>query len=274
MGVILRCPVRGCTERLNREGVRWLCLQNHAFDQHRNGSLNLLQPQDRRSRTPGDSREVAAARRRLAGRGHAAPVYQALGSVLRSRLTGNPASLLDVGCGEGSFLGSLEDLPSLERHGLDISAPSIALAAKTWGEARFVVGNADRFLPYADRSFDVITSIDARTNAREFDRVLTERGLVLVAVPGADDLVELRERIQGGKVEKSRTARVEEELASPFRLADQMTVRVTRSVDPPDLRDLLAATYRGFRQSEGAAVAALTPMRVTLSHDILAFERP
>ena len=272
MNVNLRCPVRGCPERLNREATRWTCARNHSFDRHRTGSLNLLQPQDRRSQNPGDSKETARARRRLAATGHADPVHQALGHVIRSRSQAGPVSLLDVGCGEGSFLRSLDGIPDLERHGLDLSAPSIDMAARASPEILFVVANADRFLPYADHSFDFLTSIDARASGDEFARVLSTRGLVLFAVPGPDDLMELRERIQGGKALKSRTARVEEALTKHFTLAEKILVRETRTFHAPVLRDLLSATYRGFRHSERAAVESLSTMSVTLSQEILAFQ--
>ena len=273
MTVVLRCTVRGCAESLTRKGRRWVCAKGHSFDQHRGGSLNLLQPQDRRSRHPGDSRQAAQARRRLAEIGHADAVYRAFAHVVGSRAQGAPATLLDVGCGEGAFLRHLTLVPGLERHGIDISAPSIELAAKASPEILFVVANADRFLPYADQAFDFVASIDSRINATEFERVLKKDGLVLVAVPGPDDLIELRERVQGGKVEKSRTPRIEEELANLFSLAERTTIRDSRTFDPPALRDLLTATYRGFRQSERAAVESLSAMNVTLSHEVLAFER-
>ena len=273
MTAVLRCPVRGCGERLNRGGARWTCARKHSFDPHRSGFLNLLQPQDSRSREPGDSREAALSRRRLAGLGHAAALYQALGDVIRSRPGGPRASLLDVGCGEGAFLRSLGGIPDLERHGLDISAPSIGLAAKAASGVVFVVANADRVIPYADRSFDFVTSIDARANASEFERVLVPSGLVLVAVPGPDDLMELRERIQGAQVLKSRTTRVDQELGKLFTLVDRTTVRESRTFEAGDLRDLLTTTYRGFRRSERQAVDSLTTMSVTLSHEVLAFRR-
>ena len=272
MAVVLRCTVRGCGESLHPEGARWTCARNHSFDRHRTGSLNLLQPQDRRSLHPGDSREAAQARRRLSGIGHANAVYRAFAHVIGSRSQGASAALLDVGCGEGAFLRHVAGISGLERHGLDISAPSIELAAKASPDVLFVVANADRFLPYADQAFDFVTSIDARVNALEFERVLRKGGLILVAVPAPDDLIELREQIQGGKVEKSRAARIEEEMGKSLRLADRTTVRESRTFEPPVLRDLLTATYRGFRQSERAAVERLGAMSVTLAHDVLVFE--
>ena len=273
MPVVLRCTVWDCGEPLRHEGARWICPRNHSFDKHRSGFLNLLQPQDRRSKHPGDSREAAQARRRLAGLGHTDALFRAFRHVIDTRARPESASLLDVGCGEGAYLRFIGAVSGLERHGVDISAPSIELAAKSSPDASFIVANADRSLPYADASFDFLTSIDARLNASEFDRVLKPDGLILVAVPAPDDLIELRARILGGKVEKSRAARIEDGLGKSLTLVDRTTVRDQKLFEPAALRDLLTATYRGFRQSEQAAVSTLADMSVTLSHEILAFKR-
>lgn len=273
MTVALRCPVRGCGQPLTRADARWLCPLAHSFDVSRSGALNLLQPQDRRSAHPGDSKEAAQARRRLADLGHATAVHGALRHAIaaRPRAAGRLLELLDVGCGEGAFLRSLAGLESLDLHGIDISAPSVDLAARAQPGAHFVVANADRSLPWVDGSFDVITSIDARVNAGEFARLLAPDGLLLVAVPAPDDLIELRERVQGQGLQKSRSERVEQELAAAFTPIDRTTVREARWFEPAALRDLLVATYRGFRAGERDAVAALEATTVTLSHDVLAF---
>lgn len=273
MRFVLVCPVRGCGRALRREGARWVCPERHSFDQRRSGALNLLQPQDRRSKHPGDSREAAQARRRLASSGHDRVLHNALAEVMAKWSGPTVTTLLDVGCGEGSFLRSLENRPGLERHGTDLSAISIELAARASPGALFVVANADRFLPYADQSFDVVTSIDARVHASEFARVARRGGMVLVAVPGPDDLIELRERIQGGRVEKTRAARIMDSLPEPFILKERRTVREKRDLQAKELKDLLVTTYRGFRRSEQEAVKDLTSMTLTMSHEVLAFER-
>jgi 23S rRNA (guanine745-N1)-methyltransferase len=272
--VVLRCTVRGCGEALTRHEGRWICAEGHSFDQHRTGFLNLLQPQDRRSKHPGDSKEAARARRRLAEAGAGAALYEAVAHHLGSKARGKPASVLDVGCGEGALLRHLASDSKLERHGVDISAPSIELAAKATPGVFFVVANADRALPFADRSFDFLISIDARVNGMEFDRVLKPGGLVIVAVPAPDDLIELRERVLGGKVEKSRVLRIEEALGKSFEQIERTTVRDRRHCEHSILRDLLTATYRGFRRSERAAVESLGAMEVTFSHEVLALKRP
>ena len=59
-----------------------MCRRGHSFDLARSGYLNLLQPQDRRARRPGDSAEVRAARRRFLGSAAAAPLVAAIVDLL------------------------------------------------------------------------------------------------------------------------------------------------------------------------------------------------
>ena len=54
----LLCTVRTCHLPLTREERRVICPRGHAFDIARSGYINMLQPQERRSRKPGDPAEV------------------------------------------------------------------------------------------------------------------------------------------------------------------------------------------------------------------------
>ncbi|HEY6050573.1 MAG TPA: rRNA (guanine-N1)-methyltransferase, partial [Thermoanaerobaculia bacterium] len=127
----LVCPVRGCGRRLERSGPAFRCPRGHSFDVARSGYVNLLQPQDRRSREPGDSRAAVEARRRLTDAGHDAwmvgPILEELDGTAREA---GPPAVLDLGCGEGFLLGSLAKARTLDAAGADISIPAIELAAK------------------------------------------------------------------------------------------------------------------------------------------------
>src|SRR6266550_8295917 len=98
----LLCTVRTCHLPLTREERRVICPRGHAFDVARTGYINLLQPQERRSRNPGDSAEAVAARRRFLDRGHAQPLLDAIRAMVPK-----PGNILDAGCGDGYYLGSL-----------------------------------------------------------------------------------------------------------------------------------------------------------------------
>src|SRR5208337_54229 len=186
---MLICPVRECPMALMREERRLLCTRGHSFDIARSGYINLLQPQDRRSNQPGDTSVAVAARRRLHDRGVTAPLLDAIAGMVAPTQSD---VVLDAGSGDGFYLGTLARQAGFSAHGVDISVPAIEAAARRYPECQWIVANADRFVPYADRSFSIVMSITARMNASEFRRVLRDDGRLLVAIPAPDDLIELR----------------------------------------------------------------------------------
>src|SRR5215475_7736751 len=96
---MLLCTVRDCRLPLQRKGRHLQCGQRHSFDIARSGYVNLLQPQDTRSKQPGDSLEAVAARRRLHERGITQPLLESIAEMI-----GTDEPVLDVGCGEGFYL--------------------------------------------------------------------------------------------------------------------------------------------------------------------------
>jgi 23S rRNA (guanine745-N1)-methyltransferase len=226
-----------------------VCGQKHSFDISRSGYINLLQPQDRRSRNPGDSAAAIEGRRRFLDRGFAEPLRRAVSDLV------NEGPLLDAGCGDGYYLGSLS---IDDRCGIDISAAAIDLAARRDPGCQWVVANADRFVPYADRSFSTVMSITGRMNRAEFRRVLVDGGRLLVAVSAPDDLVELR------GPSRDRVQRTIDSFAPDFELIERRRATTVADLDAEAVRDIRAATYRPRSRTEG-------PARVTLSLDLLLF---
>jgi 23S rRNA (guanine745-N1)-methyltransferase len=262
--VILICTVRACRAPLTRQEQRYVCANNHSFDIARSGYVNLLQPQDRRSKNPGDTAEAVAARRRFYERGD--PLVDAIVRAFPVR-----GVLLDIGCGEGSHLDSFRRAYGVEAWGVDISVPAIELAARTFRGCSFVVANADRFLPFADSSFDAIISITARMNAEEMHRVLRPGGALLVVLPGAEDLVELREAVQGERVERDRVERTVAEFAPRFTLERSETLRHIARLDRAAMLEVMASSYRGLRTRERERLERLDALDVTLARDLLVF---
>jgi len=248
-----------------------VCPRGHRFDVARSGYVNLLQPQDRRSPHPGDSRAAVEARRRFLEAGQGAPLLDALREEIGALGMAPGAAVLDVGCGEGSYLAGIASSRAVEAHGLDLSTLAIELAARRYPGITWVVANADRFLPYADGSFALILSLDARLHAAEMRRVLTAEGRLLVAVPAPDDLVELRQAVLGEGVLKDRLPGAAARLAEGFELETRRTVRDRLRLGPAEARDALAATYRGVRQRQRERTAEIQEMEVTLSHDLARF---
>lgn len=263
--VVLLCTVRGCGLPLRRLERGLVCARSHSFDTARSGYVNLLQPQDRRSRHPGDSKEAVLARRRFLDEGYAEPLVSRLAGLAAEAPAG---PILDAGCGEGHHLDAFRRRRGGEAHGADISTPAIDLASRTFRACSFVVANADRFLPYADGSFALITSITARMNAAEFRRLLRSDGMLLIAVAGPDDLIELREAILGEGTRVDRTGPAIRALEGEFTLLRQERIRAVAPLDRQAIADVMTSSYRAMRARERERLAALPPMDVTLSRDV------
>jgi 23S rRNA (guanine745-N1)-methyltransferase len=253
---MLLCTVRDCRKPIIKEDRSFVCAAGHSFDIARTGYLNLLQPQDRRSKQPGDTAEAVAARRRLHDRGVTAPLLQAIAEIFAP---GSDDIVLDAGCGDGFYLGSLAEQTGLDGHGVDISIPAVDAAARRYPKCEWVVSNADRFVPYADRSFSIVMSITARMNSAEFRRVLRDDGQLLVALPAPDDFIELR------GTGRDRAERTIEEFASDFVLSQQRRASTTAELDAAAVSDVLLSIYRPMRSQP------IEAMRVTFSLDLLLF---
>jgi len=176
----------------------------------------------------------------------------------------------DLECGEGYFTASLQRDLRAEAHGVDISVPAIDAAAKRYRDCFFIIANADRFLPYAGGSFDLVTSITARMNPEEFQRVLAAGGRLLVALPGPDDLIELREAVLG---EGAMIDRAERTIAtfSNFKLERRERIHQVAHLDRDAIHDVMASSYRGLRTKQRERLSALADLDVTLSRDLLLF---
>jgi 23S rRNA (guanine745-N1)-methyltransferase len=241
---------------LAREDRRLVCAAGHSFDVARSGYVNLLQPQERRSKQPGDSFEAVAARRRLHDRGVTQPLLQGIAEILSPS---RADVVLDAGCGDGFYLGSMARQFGFEAHGVDISIPAVDAAARRYPGIEWIVANADRFVPYADRSFSMVLSITARMNAPEFRRVSRDDGRLLVALPSPEDLVELR------GVGRDRVERTVEEFGEGFEVVKRRRVSTTAELDADGVTDVLLSIYRPMRATPAEA------MLVTFSLDLLLF---
>lgn len=239
-----------------RESRRVFCGNGHSFDIARSGYINLLQPQERRSKTPGDTGAAVAARRRLHDLGVTGPLLDGIAALLTPT---SSDTVLDAGCGEGFYLGSLCRQSGAHGCGVDISGNAIDAAARRYPQCEWIVGNADRFVPYQDSSFSMVLSITGRMNPGEFRRVLRPDGQVLVALASPIDLIELR----GEGMD--RVARTTEAFAPRFKLLEQQQVTTTADLDASAIEDIRHSIYRPMTAQTNEA------RRVTFSLDLLLF---
>ena len=187
-----RCPL--CRQPLLAQAGGLACARGHRFDRPRQGYVNLLPVQRKNSRRPGDNQAMVRARRAFLAAGHYDELMTSLARQIDTH-AGTACNLLDVGCGEGSYTARLHrHRPELLVHGIDISKPAIALAARLDPQAHFAVASSFD-LPFFDHVFDLVINIYAPAPAEELRRVLTKDGVLLVVRPGPDHLLGLKELI-------------------------------------------------------------------------------
>lgn len=190
----LNCPIDAAPLVLN--GRVLSCEHGHTFDLAKTGYVNLLPVQNKRSKDPGDSKEMVAARQNFLNQQHYYPIVEAILCSWPDTHIDDGVRMLDAGCGEGYYLNEMgKSLASkgihAERTGLDISKWAVLAASKRDKSVSWIVGS-NASLPAPNARFDVVLCLFGFPVFSEFSRVLSDKGLLLLVESGADHLIELR----------------------------------------------------------------------------------
>ncbi|WP_188472109.1 23S rRNA (guanine(745)-N(1))-methyltransferase [Hafnia psychrotolerans] len=191
-----QCPL--CHQPLTLTEKQWRCPKNHQFDNAKEGYVNLMPVQHKRSKQPGDSPEMMVSRRNFLDGGHYQPLRDRIAELLDDVLSVKADALLDIGCGEGYYTTAVATRLMQNRamtvFGLDVAKVAIRNAAKRYHNAKFCVASSHR-LPFAAQSLDAVLRIYAPCKAEELFRALKPGGLVLTVAPGPRHLYQLKARI-------------------------------------------------------------------------------
>ena len=291
---VLRCP--HCRSPLITDKKTWQCdgslnakQTKHPFDVARQGYVNLLPVQQKKSKEPGDSQDSIAARQSFLAQGY----YQSLRDAVVAKITQyikQPQSLqsqteslqaksqanvwLDVGCGDGYYTEEVAQVEALDALlAIDISKPAVSCLAKTlkqkgvlWYQSAQatavypLVASAAQ-LPIADTSLDGISSIFSPILAAEFARVLKVGGILVIAKPDEQHLASVR----AGLFDQVRTHDSDKfltQLAPFFDLLSTEQVQCSLSLDTEALADLLTMTPYAYRAKPEKRTALLTQSQV------------
>ncbi len=264
----LACPLDGAP--LAPVDGGWTCPAGHRYDRAAQGYVNLLPVQHKRSRDPGDSKEMVAARRRFLEAGHYRPIAEL---AARATLTDLPpdAACLDAGCGEGYYLRQLAAAadatgksPALL--GLDISKWAVQAAAKAQrGTATWVVGSNAR-LPVLPATLDRVLCLFGFPVYPEFARVLKPGGLLIMIDAGPDHLRELREIIYPSL---TNPAPPNDQAPPGFALEQREALSCCIELDSQEkIADLLVMTPHFYRASPAGREKAAQLSRLELTVDV------
>jgi len=193
------CPICQSPLHLHQASKGYYCHNKHHFDLAKEGYLNLLPVQHKKSKEPGDSRAMMRARRNFLEAEFYLPLAKALSNMIdKQRQNESHMRILDMGCGEGYYSRQIEkhchDSHDIDLHGIDIAKNAIFAAAKKQPKSRFIVAS-NKSMPYTDGYFDLILRVYAPSNDAETIRLIKPNGLLLLVTPGPRHLWQLKEFI-------------------------------------------------------------------------------
>ena len=272
----LICPL--CEGALTLVDRQLICPNHHSFDIARQGYVNLLPVQQKRSKHPGDSKEMVVARSKFLNSGIYQPIAQKLTELVRSLWVENRAlRLLDAGCGEGYYLDylarELSPRDGLDAVGMDISKEAVAAAAKRNREISWVVGSNAR--PPLTPGLDLILCVFGFPSYEGFQPLLKPGGRIVLVEPGPDHLIELRQVIYP-TVKRNPPPNLDRAEHLGFQLKDTQNLQYqVPELDQSRIQDLLQMTphlYRATREGK-EAVSRLERIRLTVDVVFRTLER-
>ena len=194
-----QCPL--CASPLTSDTQQsWHCDNNHRFDVAKQGYVNLLPVQFKKSLQPGDDKAMVQAREAFLNSGLYAPLITAIASDISTHHSAQKLhSIYDAGCGEGYYLRQLSQLldnPITTYQGNDIAKSAIIRAAKQAQQQslvkhQYVVASSFN-LPLNDAQVDVLLQVFAPIDSAEAMRVLRPTGVWYQVVPNTRHLQEFK----------------------------------------------------------------------------------
>lgn len=190
----LKCP--NCGKNLfEKENI--LTCGKHCFDIAKEGYVNLCIHGKADS---GDSKEMIASRRNFLDKEFYKPVLDELCSIVEKYMPDSEENvILDMGCGEGYYLGHLQKYlekigKDTECYGFDLSKYAVRTASKKYGDVNWMVANvAD--VPMQDKSCGIVLSMFANVTETETNRIIKDNGILILVRAGLSHLLEMRKII-------------------------------------------------------------------------------
>lgn len=195
----LLCPV--CRGKLIKDDSKkiYKCDNNHTYDIAKEGYVNLLISNQKRSKNPGDSKEMVLSRVDFLNRGYYKPISDKIDEIIMEALgkeKNQKLKVVDLGCGEGYYLTNLKNYMhqnnmNVDFYGMDVSKEAVKYASKFDKECVFAVANNFN-IPADDKSIECLLSVFSPIDIDECNRVLKDDGIFVRVLPRTDHLIQLR----------------------------------------------------------------------------------
>jgi 23S rRNA (guanine745-N1)-methyltransferase len=265
----MACPLDS-TALVQQQG-QLCCAQGHCFDIARHGYVNLLPVQHKKTKQPGDNKEMVAARTQFLHTGIYQPIADKLNNTLLSLLTEAERTycILDAGCGDGYYLDEAIKMvtqKNLIAIGVDISKYAIMAAAKRNAQLTWLVGS-NKQLPVLPNSIDVILSVFGFPSIDGFTQALNTQGNVILVEPNSQHLIELRKLLYEEIEEAPNKNKSLEPSLFDLIGIDNLTYK-TKPLNNTELVNLLKMTPHFYRAPKDAIERVCEQSDISVTVDV------
>jgi 23S rRNA (guanine745-N1)-methyltransferase len=270
----LTCPIDDFSLEIVDSSLKCKC--NHCFDISKQGYVNLLPVQYKKSKNPGDSREMVLARSEFLSSGLYQPIADMLVDILGGMTNDRPENfIVDAGCGEGYYLDyvySRLGCQNLSYIGLDISKEAVVFAARRNKMITWLVAS-NKNLPIISDSADTVLCQFGFPFYDEFKRILKPNGKIILVDTGKNHLIELRKIIYS-EVRESDLPSISEGEKNGFKLLESKKLTYKDHLTSnQQIMNLLSMTPHLFRATAEGKIAvqklAETEITVDVSFRVL-----
>lgn len=237
------CPI--CGKHLDKQNNSAVCENGHVFDFAKEGYLYLLKPNSKSSHDPGDNKLMVNARRDFLDGDFYKPLATEISNQINAHMQ-KPITLVDAGVGTGYYLKQITDNRKALHYNdvflaTDISKFAVKVASKRLQSAECCVASVYE-MPYENDCADVITCVFSPYAMSEYARVLKDDGILIVATPNENHLIELRRALY------KNVRKVETPLPHDgFDVIDKKELSYEFSLDNRQIRNLLTMTPYVYR---------------------------
>jgi 23S rRNA (guanine745-N1)-methyltransferase len=267
---IIICP--NCKSLLHQVEKTLRCQNGHSFDFSKEGYVNLLLANQKKTNNPGDNKKMLNAREAFLSTGHYNFLFENIESTINSfdlfsTANGENIHLLDLGCGTGFYTRNLFKQKNLNKIGIDISKIGIAKASVKDKDSTYIVGSAFN-LPIEDNSIDLLINIFAPIHLVELKRVIKPGGYFVKVIPTGDHMKEVAELVYEEFIPHQSSIKEEIESDSMFQICKVKNLKKTIFLSEQDILNFISMTPYLYKFKE-EQLEVLKELSVTISFEII-----
>ena len=250
------------------------CDNQHVFDKSKQGYINLLLSNQKKSLQPGDNADMVKSRLQFLQNGFYEPIAAQLNLTFQKHFA-NKANIVDIGCGIGYYLNYLKQHHAQHTfYGVDISKEAIHCAAQKYKSISWAVGSA-LHLPYLPASIQCALLVFAPFYLESLDKILTKDAKVMIVTPNDNHLIEMRTMLFE-EVEIKDQDKVLEKVKPLLQLIEVQPLKYMITLKTKeDIENLLKMTpfYWRVSQINKDKLLSLNELKITIDVNIWCFEK-